>query len=44
MYVLGGRARDFVQVSNERMIGGLQDPIVEDIPRTLNNELQKFTT
>ena len=44
LYVMGGRAREFVQLSEDRSIGGIMGPIVQDAPRVGLNVDQKMTT
>jgi hypothetical protein len=50
LYVMGGRAREFVSLPREQAIGGILGPLVQDIPLTLNgkditeNQGQRFST
>jgi hypothetical protein len=44
LWILGGRAREFVTLSYEDSIGGILGPRVQDIPDTLTNLAQAFTT
>lgn len=44
MYVLGGRAREFLQLSEDRSIGGIMGPRVQDAPRVGLNIDQRMTT
>lgn len=44
LWVFGGRAREYVTLNRNRTIGGLTTPIVNDVPRTANNRLQKLTS
>jgi hypothetical protein len=44
LWILGGRAREFLDFSEERSVGGILGPHVQDIPQTDANSLQLFTT
>jgi len=44
LYVLGGRAREFVQLAEDRSIGGIMGPRVQDAPRVGLNVDQKMTS
>ena len=44
LYVMGGRAREFVTLPYEQSIGGILGPRVQDIPLTADNEKQQFST
>ena len=41
---MGGRAREFVVFGEDRTVGGVMGPRVSDVPRTLQNSKQRFTT
>ncbi|KAJ1444116.1 hypothetical protein B484DRAFT_388979 [Ochromonadaceae sp. CCMP2298] len=44
LWVLGGRAREFVYLPEERAIGGIVGPKVENIPDVPANKQQRFST
>ena len=44
IWVIGGRAREFVELPEYRSVGGILDPRIQDVPRTLENAGQLFTT
>lgn len=44
IYVLGGRSREFVELANDRSVGGIVHPRVADVPYEGENSLQKMTT
>eukprot|EP00606_Chrysophyceae_sp_TOSAG23-5_P001461 GSChrysophyteH2.ASY1.ANO1.245.1 assembled CDS len=44
IYVMGGRAREFKVMSEERSIGGVIGPRAGEIPFVGENRLQRFTT
>lgn len=44
IWVMGGRAREIVEFSEDRSIGGITSPRVKDIPLTFANHNQRFTT
>jgi hypothetical protein len=44
LWVLGGRAREFMDLPEERSIGGIIGPRVEDINASAGNPLQRFST
>lgn len=44
IWIFGGRAREFVDLPEEKSIGGIIGPHVADIPRTEANALQQFST
>ena len=44
IYVMGGRAREYVVLPEERSVGGIIGPRVQDVPQVGENELQKFTS
>ena len=41
---MGGRAREYVELSEIRSVGGIIGPRVKDVPYVGENQLQKFTT
>jgi hypothetical protein len=43
LWVLGGRARESVELPRSRMVGGVIDPLVEDVGGTTKNVEQRFT-
>jgi len=44
LWVMGGRAREFEYFTEERSIGGILGPRVENIPATDGNRQQRFST
>jgi len=44
LWVFGGRAREFVDLPEERSVGGIFQPRVQDIPQEVGNEHQSYTT
>ena len=44
IYLMGGRAREFVILPEERAVSGILDPRVKEIPFIGENKLQRFTT
>jgi hypothetical protein len=44
LYVMGGRAREYVVLPEERSVGGIIGPRVKDVPYVGENQLQKFST
>ncbi len=44
LYVMGGRAREYVELAENRSVGGIIGPRVKDVPYVGENQLQKFTT
>lgn len=44
IWIMGGRAREFVTLPHSQSIGGIKGPLVQDIPLVLGNEEQQFRT
>eukprot|EP01039_Chlorochromonas_danica_P008280 gene8280-9129_t len=44
LWVMGGRAREFVDLTQQESVGGIIGQRIQDIPRTANNALQQFST
>ena len=43
MYIMGGRCREFEELTEDRSVGGVIGPRVKDVPDTLDNKALKFT-
>jgi hypothetical protein len=44
IYLMGGRAREFMELPEDRAISGIIGPRVKDVPWVGENKLQRFTT